>query len=327
MNNIKEPIKLTDLANSIKGLKATPFPNRVTVELTNQCNLKCTMCPRVYMKGSRGFMSMSLFKKIIDEISMHNNIALVPFFRGESLLHPEFIEMMKYVKTKRVSPVQFTTNATMMTEDIAQILIDIELDFISFSVDSIDHDTFGNIRKGADLQYVLKNIERFSEIKRGKSQDKPEIQVSVVKTENTNDSIDEFVEFWQSRVDRVRVYEEHSKGGNYGSLSESHNVAVSEKRQPCLKPFGDFIIYWDGSVALCNHDWDRKDAIGNVNHNSIKEIWQNDKYKRIRDAHIKNNDNLEELCKRCDHWKSYYLEQHHIGEFYVNNTKSTTTVH
>ena len=316
---------MENVLNRTKGLVIPPFPNRVTVELTNNCNLKCAMCPRVYMKSSTGYMSISLFKKIIDEISTYNDIALVPFFRGESLLHPEFIEMMTYVKEKDISPVQLTTNATTLTEDIAQALIDIELDFISFSVDSIDHDIYSNIRKGADLQNVLNNIEKFSEIKRKRGQDKPEIQVSVVKTESTNDSIDEFVDFWQDRVDRVRVYEEHSKGGNYGSLSENQNVIVSEKRQPCLKPFSDFIIYWDGSVALCNHDWDRRDAIGNVNQSSIKEIWQNDKYEKIRDAHIKNNSELEELCKRCDHWKSYYVEQHQIGELYVGNSKTTAT--
>ncbi len=315
---------MENVLNSIKRLSIPPFPNRVTVELTNNCNLKCTMCPREYMESSKGYMSMSLFKKIIDEISMHNNVALVPFFLGESLLHPEFIEMMTYVKEKDISPVQLTTNATIMTEDIVQALIDIELDFVSFSVDSIDHDIYSKIRKGADLQNVLKNIEKFSEIKRKKGQDKPEIQVSVVKTESTIDSIDEFVDFWRDRVDRVRVYEEHSKGGNFGSLPKGYSVTSSEERRPCLKPFSDFIIYWDGSVALCNHDWDRRDAIGNVNQNSIKEIWHNEKYKKIREAHITNNNELEELCKTCDHWKSYYVEQHQIGELYVGNSKTTT---
>jgi radical SAM protein with 4Fe4S-binding SPASM domain len=323
LSSIREPLQTAWPVNNTKRLYPQ-FPDRVTVELTNNCNLKCTMCPRVYMKSSTGYMSTSLFKKVIDEISMYRDIALVPFFRGESLLHPEFIEMMKYAKQKRICPIQFTTNASKLTEDIAQALIGMELDFISFSVDSIDQDTYGNIRKGAELQDVMGNIEKFSEIKRKKGQDKPEIQVSVVKTEGTIDSIDEFVDFWQGRVDRVRVYKEHSKNGNFGSLSKNHDVITSEERQPCLKPFSDFIIYWDGSVALCNHDWDRRDAIGNVNHNSIKEIWQNGKYKKIRDAHIKNNNKLEELCKRCDHWKSYYLEQHQIGELYAGNSKTTT---
>jgi radical SAM protein with 4Fe4S-binding SPASM domain len=275
------------------------------------------MCPRVYMESSKGYMSMSLFRKIIDEISMHNNIALVPFFRGESLLHPEFIEMMKYVKPKKISPVQLTTNATLMTDDIARALIDIELDFISFSVDSIDRQGYGKIRKGADLNEVLKNIENFCEIRRQKGCDKPEIQVSVVKTDDTVDGLDDFIEFWQGRVDRVRVYEEHSGNGDYGSLRITGKTEVTEERKPCMKPFSDFVIYWDGSVALCNHDWDRKDAIGNVSQNSIKEIWQSDKYKRIRDAHIENNDDLEELCKECDHWNIHYLPQKQIGDLYI----------
>ncbi len=224
-------------------LKANKFPDRITIELTNDCNLKCTMCPRVYMKSSRGFMSMSLFKKIIDEISMHNNIALVPFFRGESLLHPEFIEMITYAKTKGISPIQFTTNATALTEDIAQILIDIELDFITFSIDSIDQHGYGKIRKGADLNKVLRNIENFCEIRRQKGRDKPEIQVSVVKTEDTVDDLDDFIEFWQDRVDRVRVYEEHSRNGNYGSLQRNCMAAAPDERKPCMKPFSDLVIY------------------------------------------------------------------------------------
>lgn len=319
MNNTNEPVNFADLAGNI-NITSSTFPNRVTVELTNQCNLRCTMCPRVYMKSLKGFMSISLFKKIIDEISTHNNIALVPFFRGEPLLHPDFSEMMKYAKSKRISPIQLTTNATMMTEDIARTLIDIELDFISFSVDSIDPNEYGKIRMGSDLQEVLKNIEDFCEIRREKGCNKPEIQVSVVKTEDTVDGLDDFIEFWQDRVDRVRVYEEHSKDGNYGSLTENYNPNYTLERQPCMKPFTDLVIYWNGSVALCNHDWDRTDAIGDINLNTISEIWNNEKYRFIREAHIQHHNILEELCRKCDHWKSHYLPQRQIGNLYAGNT-------
>ncbi|MFQ5786463.1 MAG: radical SAM/SPASM domain-containing protein [Thermodesulfobacteriota bacterium] len=312
----------------MNNTNANTFPDRVTIELTNNCNLKCIMCPRVYMKSPRGFILMSLFKKIIDEMSMHNNNALVPFFRGESLLHPEFIGMMKYVKAKKISPVQLTTNATLMTENIAQTLIDIELDFISFSIDSIDPHEYSKIRKGADLQKVLRNIENFCKIRREKGHDKPEIQVSVVKTENTADGLDDFIEFWQDRVDRVRVYEEHSRNGSYGSIRRDCEAAApTEERKPCLKPFSDLVIYWNGSVALCNHDWDRTDAIGNVNASSIEEIWHNRKYKIIREAHIHDRDLLEELCKKCDHWETHYLPHKQIGDLYASNSKTAINIY
>jgi radical SAM protein with 4Fe4S-binding SPASM domain len=274
------------------------------------------MCPRKYMTGPKGYLSFSLFTEIIDEIAERENIALVPFFRGESLLHPRCIEMLAYAKRKGVGPIQFATNGTLMTENVAHGLIDLEMDFVSFSLDSIDPKDYSQIRKGADLGTVLRNIEFFCSLKEKRERSKPEIQVSVVKTSNTSDGIEDFVNFWQQRVDRVRVYEEHSQDGNFGSLSKEEGDAVYEERKPCLKVFTDMVIYWNGSVALCNHDWDRTESLGNVQENSIYEIWHSNTYKRVREAHLGQSE-LEELCKGCDHWKAYYRKESLIGELYA----------
>lgn len=295
------------------------FPKRVTLELTNQCNLSCVMCPRKYMKGPKGYLSFSLFKKVIDEISDHKGISLVPFFRGESLFHPDCLKMLAYIKKSGVRPIQFTTNATLMTNEVARSIIDLELDFVSFSVDSIDPETYAKIRKGADFDAALKNIEFFCDLKNKMELEKPEIQVSVVKTESTSDGIKNFVRFWKDRADRVRVYEEHSQNGRFGSLN--HNTKeTSEDRQPCYKPFNDMVIYWNGLVALCNHDWDRANPLGDVKLNTIDEIWHSDAYKRARDAHLGEGE-LEKLCQACDHWKAFYQKENILGELHVSESE------
>ena len=66
------------------------FPDRVTIELTNKCNLVCNCCPRKFMKTGLGVMEKEVFEKVIDECAEHLPVALVPFFRGESLLHNHF---------------------------------------------------------------------------------------------------------------------------------------------------------------------------------------------------------------------------------------------
>ena len=296
------------------------FPSRVTIELTNHCNLNCVMCPRKHMTGPKGYLSFPLFKKVVDEICEHNGTALVPFFRGESLLHPRCIDMLAYAKKKGVGPIQFTTNATLMNEDVSRALIDLEMDFISFSVDSIDANDYRRIRKGADLRAVLTNIEFFCNLKKQKEISKPEIQVSVVKTKNTYNGINEFTDFWRQRVDRVRVYEEHSHDGNFGSLDKNGNNAVREKRKPCVKPFTDMVIYWNGSVALCNHDWDSAETLGNVQEKRIQEIWHSETYERVRQAHL-GQGKLEDLCESCDHWKACYREENLIGELYTADSE------
>ena len=62
------------------------FPNRITIELTNQCNVSCTFCPRQQVPMEIGFMKKELYYKIIDEAARHLPIKIVIFFRGESLL-------------------------------------------------------------------------------------------------------------------------------------------------------------------------------------------------------------------------------------------------
>lgn len=65
-------------------MKKLDFPNRITVELTNQCNVSCTFCPRQSVDMKIGFMSMELYKKIIDEASDHCLLNW-SYFSGENL--------------------------------------------------------------------------------------------------------------------------------------------------------------------------------------------------------------------------------------------------
>lgn len=62
-------------------MKKLSFPNRITVELTNECNVSCTFCNRQKIQMELGFMSKELYYKIIDEAAQHLPVKLVPFFR------------------------------------------------------------------------------------------------------------------------------------------------------------------------------------------------------------------------------------------------------
>mgnify|MGYP000583689921 CR=1 FL=1 len=110
----------------------------------------------------------------------------------------------------------------------------------------------------------------------------------------------------------VKVYEEHSKNGEFGKL----NIKKIPSRKPCAKPLTDTVIYWDGKVALCNHDWAREYPLGDVNSQSIREIWQGEKYHAVRLMHFKGKWDDEPTCKNCDHWQMYYTEKGIIGELY-----------
>jgi len=106
------------------------FPRRIELELASSCNLRCVYCPRHYLDDLKGFIDLNLFKRLIDEIASYPETILVLHRRGESLLHPDFLEICAYVKGKFAN-VQLATNATLLDEKMALAIIN-AIDFLSF---------------------------------------------------------------------------------------------------------------------------------------------------------------------------------------------------
>ena len=94
-------------------IEVPEFPLRVTLELTNLCNYHCAMCPSRHQPDSvKGFMEPALFHRLVDEIAEHLPVTLVPFFRGETLLHPKAVELIAHAKSRGLGPVQLATNGS-----------------------------------------------------------------------------------------------------------------------------------------------------------------------------------------------------------------------
>ena len=230
---------------------------------------------------------MGLYKKIIDESKNYPGTVLQLHRKGESLLHPDFIEMLEYIKGKFKS-VQLATNATVLDKEKAKIIAE-TVSFLSFSIDLPE--SYPK-KKGENLYGIVeKNITEFIKINKG-----AKIQVSMIKDKSTTeDDIQKFRHLWADKVDRVRIYEEHSADGRYGSV-----CIERDPRLPCIKPFTDMVIYWDGRVVRCNHDWSNA-PLGNVNTGAVSQIWQSSEYERIRREQLSLSF-TEEMCKHCGSW-------------------------
>lgn len=292
------------------------FPERITLELTNRCNLRCVFCPRTYMEKRRGDMDVQLACRLIDEMAEQAPVQVVPFFRGETLLHPHWRDILAYMKNKDVGPIQFTTNATLLTPEAAAAILDLDLDFISFSMDTTDPELYNSTRKGADFHSCMNNVLEFIE-QRNRRGSRIRIQVSAVETARHKPSIDQFVAYWRERVDRVRIYAEHSTNGKPGSIDQP--MPFFDKRLPCKKLFTDMVVYWNGEIAVCNHDWTRLTTgqrIANVTKSSLATAWKSTPYTALRRHHAHGDFPETGVCEGCDHWKMYYLESGLLGRVY-----------
>lgn len=257
------------------------------------------------MEKKTGFMDLALARTLMAEMAekgtMHGRCTVVPFFRGESLTHPQWDKFLEAMHEFDLGPIQMATNASLLTEDKARRLLEIGVDTLSFSMDTTDPETY-RILRGSDYKKSLGNVLRFLELRRANLQGCKTVQVSAVETAKNRDQIDDFISFWRGRVDRIRVYPEHSADGNPGSLPGAAPLA---SRKPCHKITEDMVIYWNGDVALCNHDWTRLvtgQRIGSVVEEGIEGVWNSPAYHKIREAHASGNLAGIAPCENCAHW-------------------------
>lgn len=295
------------------------FPNRITIELTNRCNVSCIFCNRQKINMQLGDMEKPLFYKIIDEAAEHLPVKLVLFFRGESLLVPDLVEYIQYAKSKGLGPIQLASNALALTRKLAEDLITSEIDFISFSLDTLNEEVYKESRLTGDLATSMENVKylgrRCSEEKVA-GRKAPTLQVSTIDLEIYKDEQQNFIKYWKQYVDIVRVYYEHDEKGHLVNKDVQKLINLSGERKPCKKIFTDFIIYWDGKVALCNYDWEETYPIGNVKEKSIQELWMSERFQKLREMHQKAEFEGKLLCKDCHHWKIHYIPQGCFGHIY-----------
>ncbi|GAF67607.1 unnamed protein product, partial [marine sediment metagenome] len=124
-------------------------------------------------------MGLALYEKIIDEVkdyifrvSLHH--------RGEPLLHEQLGMMIKIANEKGVKT-NIHTNATLLTGEKSEEILESGLDELHFSFDGEDKDTFEKMRKGADYERTLKNIVNFLKLKKKRKSRKPRVEIQVLK--------------------------------------------------------------------------------------------------------------------------------------------------
>lgn len=135
-------------------IKKISFPIQIGINLTEKCNLNCTHCSKV-----PGNVDLKDWKEIID-ICDQNQVLNIYLTGGEPLLHPEIIEIIKYIKSKNIS-ITILTNGLLLNDEMCDVLekiLDPNLDLIQISLDNI-YEKYNIQRKNGEFSDIEKSIE------------------------------------------------------------------------------------------------------------------------------------------------------------------------
>jgi sulfatase maturation enzyme AslB (radical SAM superfamily) len=253
------------------------FPGRVVLELTPLCNLACRMCPRHYIKDTDGFMAPELFRKLVDEVAQERpDAVLLPFWRGESCMHPQFAELVDYALTKNLR-VHLSTNGHYLSPENCDVFYRCE--FLTFSL----HSKVG-----------FQNAQKFIDAKPDWS--KVTTQISFVDSEKTTQRyFPKYIGDAKLKgFDGIRLYVEHTLGGEFGKNA----TKAAAPRTFCPKLEESFVVAADGSYSRCNHIW-TPETTHNLATATIAQVWSSERMQRIRTTYP------DEKCAPCDQWTGH----------------------
>ena len=278
----------------------SPFPLHIDIEACNSCNLRCPMCYRnAFQQDNKKMISEELFNKILDEC-VENEIPSIKFVgRGEVLIHPKIVDMVRQVKRRGIMDSHITSNAMLLTKDVSKGLIEAGIDNLVLSVDGVNKQTYESIRIGAVYEEVVKNILTLLELKARTGGNIPFIQVQMVCMKRTCSEAIEFVELWKSRgvnrIDLIRYKNAEGREDDLNRLSTKPTV-----RYPCRQLWQRLVVFADGTVSMCCGDYQPVNRLGNVKDMTIKEMWNGDLVSHVREYHKKHQWNEISPCDACE---------------------------
>ena len=308
---MKKLSRLSNLANIyfsyISGKeKCSYLPVRLLIETSARCNLACRLCVNKDIEASlKGDMDLSLFKKIIDEA--HEYVSDVNLFhRGEPLLNRNIVEMVQYAHDKNIRT-RIHTNGTLLNSILSEQLIRAGLDFISFSMDGYTRETYEKNRINAKYDITMENILDFLKIKKQLGSKAPFTVVQVMEfDENLNQE-----EFQNQKIKFTERFDglglnkiSRRTPHNWGGLLEIDGLRKIDRNKdtpiPCTFPWYSLTVFYNGMVYLCPQDFKGEIPLGDLSKSSLREIFNNDIIRFLRNR-FKDKDIVDlNPCNNCD---------------------------
>lgn len=297
------------LAYATGQTRLVPPPDRMYIESTNVCNLSCIMCPTGRKEISRphGYMRWEVFKQIVDEMAPHVKATTLHIW-GEPLLHKRIFDMVAYCREKGLRA-EISTNATLLTEDRSRRLLEAGLNVIYLCQDGIRPETYESVRVNADFERTNENIRRFVEMKhRGGYQ--TFVNLQIIEMAHTRHETAAFVEYWKNvpGVDLVHVKPFDSWGDQVEAISalKVDNGKPLPPRFPCPNLWYHVHIYWDGSIAMCDRDFNLAFDLGNVVDPDgvvrVMKNWNGPRMQELRRLHVTGQYDRVKPCNTCTEW-------------------------
>jgi len=296
---------------SLQDVIPVPTPYQLVIDTTNACNFKCEFCPtsdRELLKSVGrpiGYMPYELFCKIIDDCKEFDRpIRRIDFGKdGEPLLNKRFPDMVRYAKQSGVTQmVGVATNASFLTHEMADSLVDAGLDLIKISVEAVSNEGYAKIAKVKfDYEQL---IERVTYLFNNRKNTK--VYAKIIDYGLPQADKDKFFDDFNDISDYITIDTVtgwsvvSAKDWTLGTNPSTYlDLPSFNMKEVCPYPFYTVAINFDGRVSICCVDWSLATLVGDLRTESLKELWEGERMYEFRKMHLTGNRHQNKACGDC----------------------------
>ena len=279
------------------------YPLLVDLELASVCNLRCPMCYTISdhfkQRVNTKLMDWDLYTRIIDEIAGHVP-AIRLSLRGEATLHKKFVECIRYAKEKGIGEVSTLTHGGRLTEAFFADIVAAGIDWITISIDGVG-ETYNKIRKPLTSEGMLEKIKAMKAYKDRHGLHRPVIKIQSIWPA-IKDNPSEYYNMFAPYVDFVAFNPLIDYLGNDTDIDYMDKFT-------CPQQYQRLVIGADGLVMKCSNDEENAEIVGDVNLETVHQVWHGEKMAAVRALHLRSRGFLESpVCRKCYLPRSTYDE-------------------
>ncbi|NQU95472.1 MAG: radical SAM protein [Candidatus Omnitrophica bacterium] len=280
------------------------FPPYVTFELGNSCNFSCIMCRKTYIKEKKEELDFSVFKKCVDEISNYGS--LVRFIGYcEPLLYSKIKDAIRYVKKKGLR-LHITTNGSLLNREMINAILENEVDSVIFSFQGFtqEEDCF---MRNISCKTYSNVVNKIKLLHKSRKSEKPYITISTTITSRDNPEYEtEFIKRHMCYADQVQV----TGATHFAFIEDESGIRDIEKKLGLNKPRKlknvkcfltnyEMKIAENGNVYMCCGSFTDELNIGNIEKNTLFNMWHSEKAMKIRETLAFGDLDKFKNCRAC----------------------------
>lgn len=161
------------------------------IEPTTRCNFTCSFCcgrqlPQRDLCEDTFFAAL-LLSRDLAHLEMQGE--------GETLLHPHFASLLAQARRRELS-VSLVTNGSLLSDQMVSCILDLGVEKIWVSLESVDPVRFERIR-GGRLEIVEEGLTRLLSAKQRRGLNRPAVGLSITILQRTRDELPAILSFYQ----------------------------------------------------------------------------------------------------------------------------------